>query len=535
MSHKIASTLFERNNFAYMQIPLRNGTTADQNGISDRVVYHPALHSDSSSEEEILFDMQYTDEVDKKEDGKTYTVEEAVEAIGFGRFQLRLYVVCGIVTAADALEMLLLAVLSPIVRCEWSLADYQVALITTVVFAGMGLMAPLWGFLGDRYGRKTAMRMFVAWVGYFGLLTSVVPNYTWILILRGLVGGGMAGSPQGFALLAEFLPSNHRAKVLITSSIFWAGGCIFEIFLASLIIPTIGWRWLLVFSAVPVLTAGLLLLCIPESARYLMAAGRVEEATVVLQKIAKENNSSLPEGKLVKSKEIQLGQFKDLFSSHYLRTTIQLWLLWFCAAFTYYGMILASAELLRNETKGSSKCKCAYLNYDDYMTMIISTVGEFLCLPINMLLIDRVGRKITGTVNLISTGVFFALLQIHTKRWMLTAIMFGVRGFAAATFTWTYIYTSEVYPTSIRTLGIGTASAWARIGAMITPFVAQVLLDYSVADATWVYGCICVVCGVSAMLLPIETRGRALPQSVSTSSFEASDNDKESEEENKEK
>ena len=61
-----------------------------------------------------------------------FTVEEAVEAMGFGRFQMFIFVVCGLFSATDALEMLLLSVLSPELRCEWLLPEWKVAFITTV-------------------------------------------------------------------------------------------------------------------------------------------------------------------------------------------------------------------------------------------------------------------------------------------------------------------------------------------------------------------------------------------------------------------
>ncbi|RUS70625.1 hypothetical protein EGW08_021616, partial [Elysia chlorotica] len=79
------------------------------------------------------------------DEGKTYTVEDAVESLSLGWFQVKLFVVGKVITAADAMEMMMLAVLSPLVRCEWALKDYQVALITTSVFVGMGVSAPLLG------------------------------------------------------------------------------------------------------------------------------------------------------------------------------------------------------------------------------------------------------------------------------------------------------------------------------------------------------------------------------------------------------
>ncbi|KAK3084315.1 hypothetical protein FSP39_011490, partial [Pinctada imbricata] len=447
---------------------------------------------------------------------KSYTVEEAVEAIGFGWFQVRLFFLCGLFTAADALEMMLLAVLSPVLRCEWQLTHFHVALITTVVFIGMCIMAPVWGVIGDRYGRQVTLYMVTLWIGYFGFLTTFSPSFVWLLILRGLVGSGLAGSPQGFALMTEYLPSKSRAKMLLLGNIAWASGTLFEITMASFVIPSLGWRWLLVFSAAPSFIIVILLKWLPESARYLVAAGNKEDAMKILQKAAKINNKSLPEGRLIASVAARRGDFRNLFSPEYRRTTLQVWFMWFVSAFSYYGMVLASAEILQlhNERSGETDtCMCNQLKSDDYVAIIISTLGEFINLPINMSLIDRIGRRYTGAINCACCAIFFILLQIHMPQQLLTAIMFMVRGFSQGMFSFAYIYTGEVYPTSIRTLGIGSASAWARVGAMITPFVAQVLLDKSVQAAVWVYGAFGISAAVCAALLPIETKGRDLPVS----------------------
>lgn len=206
-------------------------------------------------------------------------------------------------------------------------------------------------------------------------------------------------------------------------------------------------------------------------------------------------------------------------SPEYRRTTLQMWLMWFVTAFSYYGMVLASAEILQvHNTKGDTKdvenCKCNLLNSDDYITMLLSTFGEFIALPLNLSLIDRIGRRYTGAVNSFGMALFFILLQIHMPKSLLTVIMFMVRGFSQGLFNFVYIYTAEVYPTTIRTLGIGTASAWARVGAMLTPFIAQVLLDKSLSSAVWVYGSLGTLAALCAILLPIETKGRVLPQSI---------------------
>ncbi|MED6279322.1 hypothetical protein CHARACLAT_033258 [Characodon lateralis] len=63
-----------------------------------------------------------------------FTVEQAVETIGFGRFHILLFVIMGSANIVEAMEIMLLAVVSPEIRCEWRLEDWQVALVSTVSF-----------------------------------------------------------------------------------------------------------------------------------------------------------------------------------------------------------------------------------------------------------------------------------------------------------------------------------------------------------------------------------------------------------------
>ena len=77
-----------------------------------------------------------------------------------------------------------------------------------------------------------------------------------------------------------------------------------------------------------------------------------------------------------------------------------------------------------------------------------------------------------------------------------------------------YVYTPEYYPTVMRAVGLGTCSAMARIGAIITPFIAQVLLKMSPYLAISIYGTVALLASIACMLLPVETKGRALVEQV---------------------
>ncbi|CAH2000625.1 unnamed protein product [Acanthoscelides obtectus] len=84
----------------------------------------------------------------------TFTVTQAVNALGFGWFQVKLSLSTGLCWMADSMEMTILSILSPALHCDWHISRYQQALTTTIVFLGMMLSSTFWGNLSDRYGRK---------------------------------------------------------------------------------------------------------------------------------------------------------------------------------------------------------------------------------------------------------------------------------------------------------------------------------------------------------------------------------------------
>ncbi len=142
----------------------------------------------------------------------TFTVSHAVNALGFGRFQMVLSLVTGLCWMSDSMEVTLLSVLSPALHCEWGVGQYRQALLTAVVFAGMMLSSVFWGKLSDSYGRRQALLLAGFFLFFYGVLSAFAPNYQWILFLRFLVGFTIGCVPQSVTLFSEFLPSKQRAK-----------------------------------------------------------------------------------------------------------------------------------------------------------------------------------------------------------------------------------------------------------------------------------------------------------------------------------
>lgn len=88
------------------------------------------------------------------EDSQTYTVDEALESVGFGKFQILVLAYAGMGWISEAMEMMLLSFVGPAVQSAWNLSSHEESLITSVVFAGMLIGAYSWGIVSDKHGRR---------------------------------------------------------------------------------------------------------------------------------------------------------------------------------------------------------------------------------------------------------------------------------------------------------------------------------------------------------------------------------------------
>jgi MFS family permease len=160
----------------------------------------------------------------------------------------------------------------------------------------MMLSSTIWGKISDKYGRRVCLFLCTAFTFLFGFVSSFSPSFVWILVFRGLVGFGIGGAPQAVTLLGEFLPLKQRARCLVFSVTYWSIGACFEVYLAILIMPTLGWRWFLGVSSIPLLIFLFLCFWLPESARFHLISNKPDLALKTLKRIADDNKSCLPEG-----------------------------------------------------------------------------------------------------------------------------------------------------------------------------------------------------------------------------------------------
>jgi MFS family permease len=135
------------------------------------------------------------------------TVDEAIETIGFGKFQLGMLGYTGLVWLADAAEMILLSFIGPAAKCEWGLSSSEEGAISSVVFAGIFLGAYAWGIVSDIHGRRLGFIATALFTFLFGMLSAWSPDYWFLLVSRAFVGFGLGGAPVSPILLLHILNS----------------------------------------------------------------------------------------------------------------------------------------------------------------------------------------------------------------------------------------------------------------------------------------------------------------------------------------
>ena len=455
---------------------------------------------------------------------RNLSVADAIEHIGFGWFQVYVGLIVDIAWIADGMEIMVVSILGPFLICEWNIDVYQEAMLTTVVFLGFLIGSPIYGWTGDKFGRRNALMLSSLWISVFGLLSAIATNLYWLYFLRFLVGFGIGGSPQVITYFAEFLPNKYRGGCLIlTGLLFSIGGSLTSVLAIFILIPY-GWRWWLAACSIPsiiyvVLCAvfGYWLEWMPRSPHFDIISNNSTNAEKTLKLIARCNNSTMPEGKLVADNHVSKARIWDLCRPGFKLTSILLMTLWFLVGFSYYGVILFATELLAagstcrpDEIIASDNHTCINFQKMDYVNLMMTSMAELPGLMITAILIDRIGRKVILISGNMIYGITCLFLFICMEGYAMIFLLFILRSIGLSTFVSLLVYTPEFYPTEVRALSVGIGSVFSRIATMLSPYVSEVLVSKSLYYGIGFYAASGFLLSLATFLLPVETKGKSL-------------------------
>ncbi|XP_023575477.1 solute carrier family 22 member 7 isoform X2 [Octodon degus] len=339
--------------------------------------------------------------------------------------------------------------LSSTIATEWDLVCEHRGLnklTSTLFFVGVLVGAVIFGYLSDRFGRRRLL--LVAYVSSLALgLASVASvSYVMFTITRTLTGMALAGfTVIVLPLELEWLDMEHRTVAGVLSSMFWSGGVMLLALIGYLIRD---WRWLLLTVTLPFVLGIISMWWIPESARWLLTQGRVQEAQSYLLRCARINGR--PVGKDSLSMETlskvaateQVGRrpsYLDLFRTPRLRhISLCCMVMWFGMNFSYYGLTLDLSGL----------------GLTMYQTQLLFAVVELPAKLLVYVMVRHLGRRPTEVGMLVGTALTFGvqlLVPSETKSWRTALAVIG-KAFSTASYTTAYLFTTELYPTVLSAL-----------------------------------------------------------------------------------
>ncbi|XP_048363355.1 solute carrier family 22 member 7-like [Sphaerodactylus townsendi] len=399
------------------------------------------------------------------------------------------------------------------IATQWNLVCEQRSLnqaTATFFFIGVTLGAVIFGYLSDRFGRKTMLLVSYVCTLVFGLVSFASVTYSMLAVTRTLTGIAICGLSLIVAPLGmEWVDIHHRSWSGIMTSLFWSIG---NMFLALIGYLVRDWRWLLLTVTLPCVPGIISMWWLSESARWLLTKGKLKQAHKQLQLCAKMNGRKDFGAKInleilsktaaaVAAAETSGGasSYVSLFRTPMLRRiSVCMGLLWFGVAFSYYGMSM----------------NITGFGLGRYMTQFVFGIIEIPAKLIVFIAVNRIGRKQCQAWALILAGLCIgANMVIPTSLEILRSVVAIIgKGFSEAAFTTVFLYAPELYPTVLRQKGLGYCSFMARLGGSVAPLIFLL-------DTAWellpqvTYFVMAVLCGSSAFLLP-ETLNIQLPETI---------------------
>ncbi|HWR09938.1 MFS transporter [Sporomusa sp.] len=422
--------------------------------------------------------------------------------VPLSKFHLKM---TGITFAAhftDGFSLGVIGIALTVITPQMGLSPFWQGLIGSSALIGLFLGSLILGWISDYYGRQKIFMLNFVIIAAATFFQFFVQTPEQLFILRILIGIGLGGDYSvGHTMLAEFLPRKHRGAILGSFSVIWTFGYVLASFLGVYLQSTLAesWRWLLV-SAFPLAMLVILLrIGSPESPRWLLRQGRIEEAKAIVSKYLGSNVVLDDE-----QPEKGTGNFIDLFSRKLITRTLFNCIFFMCLVIPYFAIYTFLPDILK--TMGLSE------NFTTHMFLnALLVVGAFLGIWWTIKF-SRRGFLISSFIFLCLSLLALGLLPSDSKTLMVvTFAAFSLVMSAVSNLVG--VFPAESFPTDVRSSGVGLATAASRLGAAVGTF----LLPMSIANLgmsytlLWLTGTLVVGTVVSIAWAP-ETKALTLSE-----------------------
>ncbi len=376
------------------------------------------------------------------------------------------------IVICDGFDNLVFGLAIPAVSRGLLASPKDFGIVLAFSFIGLSVGTIYAGRLGDRYGRKPILLGSLLLFGLFTAALSFAHSIMDLSVLRFLAGIGLGGAiPNVTALVSECSPARHRALAVTLTAISMTVGGMVGAGAASWILPTFGWRYLFAVAGfIPLVALPFLYFLLPESAKYL--AGNPLNRERLLRVLERLRVVYPKERPITRNEEVssEAVDARMLFNSSFLRDTLALWVTFFFAMAAGYMLLNWIPTIL---------AKAGFSLRQSSLGLLIYSFGGIFGAMIAALTVRYFSSRVVvyfcmGAVTVAlfaGAGPAFA----NTSVALAFAVLFFLGLFVIATSSSIFAIASNVYPTSLRSSGVGYAVAFGRLGAIGSSFLGAAM------------------------------------------------------------
>lgn len=370
---------------------------------------------------------------------------------------------------------------APAIAREWQLTAGQLGPIFSATLLGMLLGAPLFGYLGDRYGRRKAILVATAVFTAFTMLSALATNPWQLIVIRIIDGFGIGGITSNIiALLSEAMPKRKRTHSIMAALAGTSIGGALPGVIAIVAPDHYIWQSIyLLGGGIGVILLVLAWIYLPESPIYLGARGHIGRAKKSLELILGQpvvtGDDSLD------CRTMEQGKRPSplaLFRNRLVLVTPLLWLANVCNFLVIFFLISWTPILLQELDVSEDQASVV-----NAVFALAGVVGAFLAMRYvdrygfkalcAMFLIGGMSTALMGTVGIFSLGALLAVAFVAGASIVSTQYSLGAMS-------------ALIYPSTIKSLGAGWALAVGRAGSVIGPLVGAALVGAKL-DVSYLY------------------------------------------------
>ncbi len=439
-----------------------------------------------------------------------------LEALPFSPWHLRARVIVGSATFFDAFDALSLAFVLPVLVRLWHITPAQIGWLIAIGYLGQFAGALVFGAFAERHGRVRSVAAATALMSIMSISCAFAGNFGTLLALRLVQGIGVGGEmPVAAVYINELSKARGRGRFFLLYELIFPVGLMVTGQIGAVLVPRLGWEVMFFLGGLPGLVITGLLLRLPESPRWLISKGRLDEAKAVIHQIegSVPGSGSLERETGIRTFEPRIleppTKATELLAPLYRRRTLVIWVLWACAYFITNGL---------NNWMPTLYSSVYHLSLSEALRAgTFNNIAQVAILLGCAFAIDRAGRRRWTAAGFAAGAVLLAMLGTFAAHSVnaviaLVTVSYGVVGSVNAVL---YLYTPEIYPTRMRALGTGAATCWLRLASAAGPILVGYLVAASGTAAVFLMFAAAGVLGAIAAFGMLETQNKSLEELAS--------------------